>query len=109
MTIAELNQVATRLAATAKYLAGLSRGGAPAKSGGSAGGGKRKRQPAGDAKAIEAKIVAALKGSKKGLSTADLAKKTSLRRERAFYYLQKLRASKRVKMTGVRNTARWHA
>lgn len=112
MTIEELNQVATRLAATAKYLDGLSRsaaapGGAPVRRGRPPKAGKR--APAGNASEIESKIVSTLKSASNGLSTSDLAAKTGFHKERVSYYLNKMRSEKRVRMTGMRSTARWHA
>ncbi len=63
----------------------------------------------GDAVSIEKKLMVALQAAKDGLSTTDVAAKSRLRKERAFYYLKKLQAEKRVRMTGVKSTARWHA
>ncbi len=68
-----------------------------------------KREPRGNAAAIEKKIIAALKDSKNGLSTVEVATKTGLRKERVFYYLKKLQVEKRARMTGMKSTARWHA
>ncbi len=104
----ELSALLPRLAATAEHLLSQSKEKRAASSNGS----RRKsnkRQPRGNAAAIEKKLVTALKDSKKGLSTAEVVTKTGLRKERAFYYLKKLQRQKQARMTGMKSTARWHA
>ncbi len=105
----ELSALLPRLAATAEHLLSQSKGKRAASSSAATRRKSGKREPRGDAAAIEKKLLAALKVAKDGLSTTDVATKSGLRKERAFYYLKKLQSEKRVRMTGVKSTARWHA
>src|SRR5579871_6456882 len=111
LSAAELNALMPRLVATANMLQKLTsgKGGSASAPRAARAGGRRRREAAGDAKEIENKIVAAIKGGKNGASTAEIASKTGLRKERIFYYLKKMQTAKRVKMTGKKNNSRWHA
>ncbi len=108
----ELFALMPRLEATAEYLLKLSQQNGKKPTTAKSAMPHRKsnrREPRGNAAAIEKKIIAALKDSKNGLSTGEVTTKTGLRKERVFYYLKKLQGEKRARMTGMKSTARWHA
>jgi predicted transcriptional regulator len=54
-------------------------------------------------------LLAALKGSKKGLSLSDVIKKVGAPRTAVKYHLRALRSRRKARVAGTRQLARWFA
>jgi hypothetical protein len=98
-----------RLQATLEILVGHGGGGRRASVGNGKGNGTHKRARRGSGKDMQAKLQETLKSAKNGLSLAELADKTGASKETVGYHLRVLRDGKKAKLSGTRNSARWHA
>ena len=73
------------------------------------GAGKRGRRSSKQTEALQDKIQAALKRSKKGLALSALAKAVGVKDHIISYQLRRMRDGKRVRIVGDRRNARWLA
>jgi hypothetical protein len=101
LSLAELLRLLPRIQATLELLVG--EGHAPAI--GSAKRGRRGR----NSSDVPAKLLAALKQSKKGLSLGQLQQKVRADRGAIKYHLRSLRSKKKTRVEGSRKQARWLA
>jgi hypothetical protein len=110
LSLQEFADLLPRLQATVELLANQTRSAATVKTAGKRGGGGRGgRTSSADGEAVRGKLLAALKGAKKGLSLSELTKKLKLSDNVIGYNLRQLRTQKKTKLVGSRRQARWFA
>jgi hypothetical protein len=112
LSLEELKDLMHRLQATLDILVGHGGGGKRVKMASSGGNGKRAggpRRDRGAGKELQTKLHDTLKSAKDGLSLSELVDKVGGSKETIGYHLRVLRDGKQAKLTGTRNSARWHA